>query len=241
MATVTSFEAIELERLRAHFELVSVVLQAQPTSRLRAHERVARANTIARLERYATDGRFPRNDSPWGWLPAFVDARGTPCAVAHLMIESGENDLVERVRGRMNHAYIREIAAAVGDDLGAWAARAGLTLAEASLIQPEYCGKPSGPEDGCYTIVPVSKPKDEPCEYVVVNEPNWTECLTDSGSEGHCLGGTCFAELDAEENAGCSVSTAGFGAGSMAPLIAALMILSSRRRARQQVSPTSRS
>ncbi len=81
-------------------------------------------------------GRFPNNNhSPNRRIPVFVDDEGIPCAVASLMLQSGDRTLVEAVSRVHNHARIRDVEAG---PLLAWLEREGLTKAEAARIQPSY-------------------------------------------------------------------------------------------------------
>ncbi|MDI1450949.1 hypothetical protein [Polyangium sp. 6x1] len=130
--------AREKARLVAHFRGVLAELRARDTSHLSPEQCAARAGLIAELQRYARTGRFPRNlDFPGIRMPYFVDAFGTRCAMAHLIESTGEVDLVARVARTANNAFIREIEGDI--TLRAWLDRAGLSVAEAARIQPEYC------------------------------------------------------------------------------------------------------
>jgi len=81
-------------------------------------------------------GQFPKNMRvPHRRTPVFVDDEGTPCAVASLMLQSGERNLVESVARIDNHLNIREVRA--GPVIG-WLEQEGLTKEEAARIQPSY-------------------------------------------------------------------------------------------------------
>jgi uncharacterized protein (TIGR03382 family) len=128
----------ERARLRAHFREVLAELRARDVSELGASQRAIRGALIGELAAYAAAGWFPQNrDFPGRAVPHFVDAAGTPCAMAHLIASSGHGELVARISGTANYAFIRELA----DDpaLQAWLAWAGLSVAEAARIQPSYC------------------------------------------------------------------------------------------------------
>ena len=130
--------ARERARLRAHFREVLDELRARDVTGLGASQRATRGALIGVLARYAAAGVFPRNlEFPGRRVPHFVDAAGTPCAMAHLIAVSGHGELVARISGAANYAFIRELA----DDaeLQAWLAWAGLSVAEAARIQPSYC------------------------------------------------------------------------------------------------------
>ena len=124
-------------RLRHHFDTVIAELDGADVSHLSVAQRAARAQHIAELARYRVRGVFPHNhDYRDRRMPYFVDEHGTRCALAHLIEESGEGALVERIRSTRNNAYVAELA----DDrpLLAWLDDAGLSVAEAARIQPAY-------------------------------------------------------------------------------------------------------
>lgn len=138
----------EQTRLRLHFRAVLAELRAQDTAHLSGAQRRARARLIDELARYARAGRFPRNrEFPGARVPAFIDAAGTRCAMAHLIESTGARGLVARVAATLNHARIPELA---GDpELQAWLAQAGLSAAEAARIQPDYCFQQKAEECFC--------------------------------------------------------------------------------------------
>jgi hypothetical protein len=219
MTLAPSFEAFETDRLRAHFEFVVALLRAQPTAWLDEAGRCARERTLVLLEEYARRGAFPRNEATEARMfPSFVDSRGTECAVAHLMLSSGHGELVERVRAKMNFAYVREMATAMGEELGAWARGAGLTPAEAALVQPDYC---NGEADELCTTCDYDPAEGGPG--VLRTYRDGTPCGDDV--DAACQDGECV-----EKEEGCYVSGVGLDTGSMAPLLAALVLLAARRR-----------
>jgi hypothetical protein len=104
---------------------------------LSAEQAASRTRLLDELARYARRARFPKNrDFPNTRRPYFVDADGTRCAVAHLIESTGASALVARVAAARNNAYVSELAS--DGALLAWLDRAGLTVAEAARIQPDY-------------------------------------------------------------------------------------------------------
>ncbi len=98
--------------------------------------RASRAMNLERLRAYALRGEFPRNEHfPGERMPYFVDRHGTPCAVAHLMIEDGWGDAVRKIATRDNPARIGDIREG---PLLEWIRASGLTQEECALIQPPY-------------------------------------------------------------------------------------------------------
>jgi hypothetical protein len=128
--------------IRAHLARVERVVRARDTSGLSASQRAARALALDRLHTYWLAGRFPKNrDFPGRRVPYLIDADGTPCAVAHLLLESGETALGDRLILAANNARVPDI-----DDPGfeRWLEASGLLRDEAALIQPTYC------DDACW-------------------------------------------------------------------------------------------
>ncbi len=95
-----------------------------------------RQRQIARVERYAREGVFPRNlDFEGARVPYFIDARGVPCAVAHLMIEDGLRVDVERIARDSNHVRVMDVTTG---PIVTWVRTSGLLQEEAARIQPSY-------------------------------------------------------------------------------------------------------
>ncbi len=136
------FEARASARLHAHFARVGAELARRDVSALGPAQRASRARLLALLRDYDRQGRFPRNEGQrTGPTPIFVDRHETRCAMAWLIEHSGGAALVARIAATANLARIPELA---GDaELGRWLANAGLDLAEAARIQPNY--DPPGP------------------------------------------------------------------------------------------------
>lgn len=97
-----------------------------------------RQAALRSLERYAERGVFPRrtSDAYPGRRPRFVDDRGTHCAVAQIMADSGATELVRAIAADHEYAYAADFAALPA--VVAWAAEHGLALDELAIIQPRY-------------------------------------------------------------------------------------------------------
>lgn len=234
MTAYASFHAIETDRLRAHFEWVLAVLRAQSIAALSAESRARREATLAELEAYAERGVFPHNVVSEEMMPAFIDDRGVTCAVAELMIRSGAGELAGRVRDRLNFASIGQMLAVMPDELAAWAERAGLTPVEMAMVQPHYCAAPVP----CWNLI-VGNPAtcsgdDSCCEYT--KKKDGASCsLPDDDApleqSGRCDDGVCVELPEpVREEDDCTVALVDLGAGSIAPLLAAVSLLTLRRR-----------
>jgi hypothetical protein len=129
-------QARETRRVRAHLRRVERALRRQPIPQLSPGLRMARGQHLDTLRSYWKQGRFARNfDRPGEQAPCFIDRGGHVCAVAHLLIESGQAPLAAQVAATANNAYIAEIHAPAFDD---WVAGSGLTKEELARIQPSY-------------------------------------------------------------------------------------------------------
>ncbi|NUO53664.1 MAG: hypothetical protein HOV80_32855 [Polyangiaceae bacterium] len=131
-----------MKRIKAHFAGALEMLEANGHAGLDAAQRAARNDRIADLRRYALRGQFPKNrDFHDRMMPYFVDAAGTRCAVAHLVEQSGDADLVWKIVADRNNQLVPELAEE--PRLVAWLETQGITVAEATRIQPSYCASPA--------------------------------------------------------------------------------------------------
>jgi hypothetical protein len=135
-----TFAASEQARLRAHFDSAERGLRARDVAGLTAAQQAARARLMDNLHHYWVRGIFPRNtDFPGRYMPTFIDYWGKRCGVAYLMEQSGDEDMVLRIAATENNARVPELR----DDpaVRRWLDANGVTLAEATRIQPSYgCG-----------------------------------------------------------------------------------------------------
>ena len=139
-----SFATAERVRLQAHFDSVERELRARDVSGLSPAQRTARSRLMDILHSYQVRGVFPRNtDFPDRDIPVFIDWWGKRCGFAYLIEQTGNEDLVLRIAATRNNARVPELK----DDpaVRRWIAANGITLAEATRIQPTYgCGSIHG-------------------------------------------------------------------------------------------------
>jgi hypothetical protein len=139
----------EQRRLREHFDRVEEELSQRDTSTLALETASKRLEVIAELRRYAEAGVFPRNDGhAFRRQPYFIDQDGRTCAVAHLMVATGYVDEAMDLARHQNTAYVHDMES---DGLSAWLQTHGLSVDEAALIQPGYCGCPNEEVPVCDT------------------------------------------------------------------------------------------
>jgi len=100
-----------------------------------------RAAQLNRLGAYERAGTFPLNHHYAGEArPIFVDARGTHCAVGHLMALDGWEGQVQAIARRTPNVLVRDVN---DGPLVSWVLTSGLIQSEAALIQPAYFPPPS--------------------------------------------------------------------------------------------------
>ena len=139
-APVDDARAVEVHRIRAHFDSVLAELPAHDVTALTPSQRASRDRLLRTLRAYRDAGAFPHNyDFPDRPTPYFVDRKtGVRCAVAHLIASTGRRDIVDRVAAMDNNVWVPQLA---GDTaFTQWLSDNGLTLAEAARIQVPYMG-----------------------------------------------------------------------------------------------------
>jgi len=96
----------------------------------------SREQQIERVRAYGRAGKFPRNTLVENKrVPIFVDDKGTPCAVANLMIMDGRRNDVLAIAKANNLVRVMEVH---DGPLVDWLLHSGLLQEEAALIQPSY-------------------------------------------------------------------------------------------------------
>lgn len=136
--TISSFQATEVARVRAHFDSVLVELSAKRDAQLTPGQRDRRAAILTILRTYTERGEFPKNyDFPGRQVPYFIDRKtGVRCAVAYLLESTGRTDIVHRVAATNNNVRVSQLANDTA--FTAWIDAWGLTLTDAARIQPSY-------------------------------------------------------------------------------------------------------
>jgi len=139
-AQQSPLHAVEADRIRirAHLERVIEELRAADVSQLSDAQRDARATNIERLVAYRVRGEFPHGNAaqPGQRVPTFIDADGRACAMGQLVIESGAESVAREIAATQNYARVPQITHAA---LGGWLIVNGMSLAEATRVQPDYC------------------------------------------------------------------------------------------------------
>lgn len=124
----------QIEAKQRHLAVVIEELGARDVSHLTESQRAARTQALEWLARYRERGEFTENvEFPRRDMPYFIDHEGTRCALAHLIDQSGEPELVLDLAVDYNNAYISQLPE--DERLAAWLERHGLTAEEIAFIQ----------------------------------------------------------------------------------------------------------
>lgn len=139
--------ALDRARVRGHLAMVEAELRAADVRGLTRPQRAARAARLDDLHRYWARGEFPHGNpgQPAPFSPTFIDERGRPCAMAALVMASGHEEVAREIARDQNYARVPDIEHPA---LGPWLRANGLSLEEATRVQPTYCA--GDPVCTCY-------------------------------------------------------------------------------------------
>lgn len=126
----------ETQRVAEHFVRAGKLVSERDTSQLDAAQQLVRQLILEEVGRYGAARQFPKNHDSEALRPTFIDAQGTPCAMAHLLQFGGAGELATRISQETNHALVPQLAER--PEFAQWLSAAGLTVEEASIIQPSY-------------------------------------------------------------------------------------------------------
>jgi hypothetical protein len=140
--------------IQMHLALVENKLREKNVSSLTPVQQANRSKCLDILHTYREAGIFPKNTFHSVRTPYFIDIYGTPCAVGHLIIETGHHDLAERISQENNYGYLADLARLYPEVLS-WASENGFEAAELAWIQPTYgctvsCAPGSQHNVSCY-------------------------------------------------------------------------------------------
>lgn len=132
---ITNKPATFNDWIATHLMLVEKTLRARDVNHLSAAQKENRFKLLNELNSYWKAGTFPVNDYLLYKNPVFIDKKGTHCAVGYLMMQSGSDDLAQRINRNEKFAYVRQIKT---EGVTAWADENGFTVDELAWIQPGY-------------------------------------------------------------------------------------------------------
>lgn len=156
-----TYATVEDERIRNHLENTEVQMRKVDCSNMSNEMKQAREEKIKLLHEYWMMGKFPINtEYPMKRLPHIKDEFGTPCAMAYIIEESGDRQLVEELQ-ETNNVFIKDVN---DGKLIDWIITSGITKEEACQIQPTYamgrCADKDGKVINFQMFNPFGKPKN---------------------------------------------------------------------------------
>lgn len=162
LAQEPASDSAALARLKEHYANVERELLARDISDLTSAQIARRAAILAHFHAYRERADFTRNyDFPGARVPYFVDRDGRLCAVANLMHQTGEDELVREVSLLNNHVWVGELAGETR--FRTWLDENGLTFEEAARIQgPGTPDVPRGETPTTPSGGTASRPSDTP-------------------------------------------------------------------------------
>jgi Secretion system C-terminal sorting domain/SprB repeat len=128
----------EQQKIQTHLLYVEKYLGELPNCNLSITQIKNRKHCLAILHKYATQGLFPQNTHHAGQrVPYFIDDANTPCAVGHLMIETGFGAEAQQINRENNYGYIKDLVNEYPAIIS-WAKENGFDIDELAWIQPTY-------------------------------------------------------------------------------------------------------
>ena len=128
------------ELIQFHLKNVEQALRAKNTDHLSSSQKANREEGLNFLKQYWQTGQFPINTRHSYTIPYFIDDYNTACAVGHIMLESGAEELACRIATEDNNAYLEDMNFM---EIGEWADAMGFEIAELKWIQPGYPAPPT--------------------------------------------------------------------------------------------------
>jgi hypothetical protein len=123
-------------RLRLHFaRALQYLTNDQSIASKSVEEQARRQALVEHLRNYRRNNIFPRNSDGGSPKPYFFDVDHRACAVADLLIRTGEAELADEISAWKNNAYVREMEF---PELLNWAKKYGVSQQDLMVIQPSY-------------------------------------------------------------------------------------------------------
>jgi hypothetical protein len=136
--------ASEQQKIQTHLLYVEKYLRSLPTYLLTTIQIKNRNHCLDILLKYANQGLFPKNTHhPGQRIPYFIDDVKTPCAVGHLIIETGFEAVAQKINQENNYGYIKDLVNQY-PEIFDWAKINGFSVDELAWIQPCYGGNGGG-------------------------------------------------------------------------------------------------
>lgn len=143
----------EVPLLQLHLSLVEASLRQKDVSHLGAQQQKNRGKCLDILHTYMLSGVFPKNLYHKERTPYFIDKYGTACAVGHIMIQTGQKELAEKISRENNYGYLADLKEQYPAIMN-WGKENGFTADELAWIQPYY---------GCVNVCSTGTQKNVSC------------------------------------------------------------------------------
>lgn len=111
-------------------------MRTRKTSFLDPKQKTNRNNVMNLLHEYWKKEEFPINNTHNQKIPQIKDTRGTPCALAYILQNSGKQQLVDEIAQQNNNVYVNDVPE--NHPLNYAIKEGGFTKKEAATIQPSY-------------------------------------------------------------------------------------------------------
>lgn len=131
-----------LENQRLYYTLRKTELELRSET-----DRTDRMHQFDRLRAYAERGEYPLNDEQTGYVPCFIGAKDTRCAVGYLMERDGHADTVQAIARADNTV---DLSVTSPPPVVKWGQEQGLSVDELAQIQPSYDHISPEPQPGLF-------------------------------------------------------------------------------------------
>ena len=138
------------DEIISHFEFVYDSLSNLKSEDLNKLQLTNRTKHLNSLKKYMTRGIFPLNNLYFDRVPVFVDELNTHCAVAYILKEDNQFEIINNLQQNYNYNYVEDMNL---DTLSFWLQNSGLSLDELKLIQPTYPGQHPKPVSSLFSQI----------------------------------------------------------------------------------------
>jgi len=156
------------DEIISHLEFTYDSLSNFKSEDLNKLQLINRNKHLNSLKKYITRGEFPINKSHLYNIPIFVDNSNTHCAVAYILKEDNQFEIINNLQQNYNYNYVEDMNL---NTINFWLQNSGLELDEIKLIQPTYrprIPRPKPEPVGSIIIKPLlSRLKNKNINYIV--------------------------------------------------------------------------
>lgn len=121
--------------IQTHLGFVLEVLKSAEVKALSKDQLMMRKQLINVLSDYRLQGNFPINYYRSERIPVFIDEHNTHCAVGYLMMETGFENLAQKISKDNNYIRVKDLK---DEQVIEWQKLSGFSMEELKLIQGAY-------------------------------------------------------------------------------------------------------